>query len=251
MWSDLYSLFYLRNQCAKWEGWGPYPISCMCRSAGPRKTTIPKSHDSPWSLFFPICWSFFLVAFFEHCLRSVFLRCCCRRHRNPDPPMYLDELIQRDSSSVFYNCTLSLPSTMLGMIWGSKRKLVFSSDRRPSWNSWSGRRWIGLGRGVRENDLFFDKKKVLPSLTPTHTLTRRVSYQNSRLVSSTFLHSGGRWRIKTQSHVLHKFGANVWRTSDASASLFEHPITVVLDVVEGSFPLSQPYTPHLALERRH
>jgi hypothetical protein len=38
---------------------------------------------------------------------------------------------------------------MLGRIWGSKRKLVFSNDRRRSWSSWSGLGRIGLEKNVK------------------------------------------------------------------------------------------------------
>ena len=80
----------------------------------------------------------------------------------------VDELIQSDSSSVFYNSTLSFLSTMLGRIWESKRKLVLQLRKKEAKLEEQLKRsltnWI---RGERENDLF-DKKKVL-SLTETHS----------------------------------------------------------------------------------
>lgn len=165
MWSDLYAHFYLRYQCAKWEGEGgegSYKLRWICRSAGWRKTTIPKSHDSPWSFFIFFFYLFFsssapLLPFL--CLS---LRCCCRRHRKPWPhPKNVSRRIDTewDSRHLSFDITahshLQCSAGSAGR--GDRRENSFSAPTEGQVAAGGaavvGR--IGLLEGrKRENDLF-------------------------------------------------------------------------------------------------
>lgn len=215
-------------------------ISCwICRSAGPRKTTIPKSHDSPWSffIFFFLSFLFFSLPLFPFLCLS--LRCCCRRRRKPWPhPKNVSRRIdteRRLSSSVFwYNCTL--PSPMLGRICGGgskrKRKLVFSSDRRPSCCWWSGGRWTNWITGREETwkwpffffFSFLTRKRFSLADRESHIALAPSQIHALGIIHFALAHGRQqqqqwqqRWRlVESQSHVLHKFGANVCgETSEA------------------------------------